>query len=228
MTVHEDLAEGIWDDIREDPEEAAAVFRVQKMHTGGDLDDEGLGSAYANSLGSSARFQPSRWPVHQTAAFAYLHALVGGGQVAYVPISTGGTPGPDADRIGNAELLRKTCRPFHAELDMTQNGADFDGTLEWAEKIRLERGMGSYYYENACQNTKQSRLTYLATTGASWAPLEVGDSWPSRTLMHLAQFGAVARWPYGSKFILLFVNFGWGPQGEVRSSWEDNSTADLT
>lgn len=229
MTVHEDLAEGIWDDIREDPAEVAAVFRTQKMHTSGQLDHDKLGSAYADSLGSSARFQPSRWPVHQTAAFAFMHALIGAGRVAWVPISTGGTPGPDADRTGNAALLQRTCPPFRAELDMTQNGADFDGVLNWDQPIRLERGTGAYYYEDSCSSTTQSRLTYLATASPSWAPLEVGDSWPSRTLMHLHQFGAVARWPYGSKFILLFTNFGWGAQGQVRvGGWDDNSPADLT
>jgi hypothetical protein len=228
VTIHEELAEGIWEDLRETPTEAAAVFSVQKLHTSGQLDNEQLGSAYADSLGSSARFSPSRWPVHQTAAFAYLHTLIGTGRVAFVPIDTGGAPGPDADRIGNAALLERTCPPFRAELDMTQNGADHDGALEWDQPIRLERSTGSFYYEDACASTTQSRLTYLATAGRGWAPLEVGDSWPSRTLLHLWQFGAVARWPYRSKHILLFINFGWGPQGEVRARWDDNSTADLT
>lgn len=218
MTVHEDLAEGIWEDIRDTPTEAAAVFRVQKMHTSGQLDHDKLGSAYADSLGSSARFRPSRWPVHQTAAFAFLHALIGAGKVAWVPISTGGTPGPDRDRTGNAALLQDTCPPFSAELDMTQNGADSDGTLDWDQPIQLERSTGAYFYEDGCRSTTQSRLTYLATVQPAWAPLEVGDSWPSRSLMHLAQFGAVARWPYGSKYILLFINFGWGPEGRARAA----------
>jgi hypothetical protein len=216
MTIHEDLAEGIWNDIREDPEEAAAVFRVQKLHTSGALHNKLLGNAYADSLGSSARFRPPRWPVHQTAAFAYLHALVGGGSVAYVPISTGGTPGPDSDRSGNARRLEDTFSPFKAELDMTQNGADFDGTLSWGETIRMERSTGAFYYENSCVEQRQSRLNYLTTCPPDWAPLEVGDSWPSRTLLHLLEFGAVARWPYGSEFILLFINFGWGPRAKAR------------
>lgn len=228
MTVHEELAEGIWDDIRDNPEDAAEVFRIQKRHITGAFDDEQLGSAYADSVGSSARFRPSRWPVHQTAAFAFIHSLIGGGKVAYTPISTGGAPGPDADRIGNAHLLEQTHPPFRADLDMTQNGADFDGTLKWDQPIHLGRSVGAFYYEDGCRNSGKTCLEYRATTGPSWAPLEVGDSWPSRTLMHLWQFGAVARWPYGSKVILLFINYGWGPQGRVRSRWDDNSTADLT
>lgn len=219
MTVHEELAEGIWDDIREDPAEAAAVFRVQKMHTSGSLDHEVLGSAYADSLGSSARFRPSRWPVHQTAAFAYMHALVGGGDVAYVPISTGGTPGPDADRAGNANLLKRTMSPFVADLDMAQNGADCDGSFEWGERINLHRSTGAFFYEDNCPKTFQSRLDYKTSYPPSWAPLEVGDSWPSRTLMHLWQYGAVARWPYGSEFILLFINFAWGDRAKALAKW---------
>ena len=38
-----------------------------------------------------------------------------------------------------------------------------------------------------------------------WAPLEVGYTRPSRTLLHLTEFGAVARWPYGHDVITLLV-----------------------
>jgi len=219
MTVHEELAEGIWEDIREDPSEIAAVFRVQKMHTSGILDHEVLGSAYADSLGSSARFRPSKWPAYQTAAFAYLHALVGSGDVAFTPIRTGGTPGPDADRVGNASLLKETLLPFTADLDMTQNGADADGRLDWGRRIFLPRSTGTFFYEDSCAKGHQSRLDFKASYHASSAPLEVGDSWPSRTLMHLWQYGAVARWPYGSRFILLFINYGWGDRAKSLAKW---------
>ncbi|WUD72110.1 hypothetical protein OG937_10630 [Streptomyces sp. NBC_00510] len=172
MTVHEDLAEGIWEDIRKQPEEAAAVFRVQNMHINGDLDQDVIRSAYADSLGSSARFRPARWPVYQTAAFAFLHALIGGGDVAYVPIRTGGTPCPDADRVGNAALLARTCPPFSAELDMGQNGADCDGTLRWDKTIELSRGTGAFFYQDNCRNRGQSRLECRTTYQPRSAPLE--------------------------------------------------------
>lgn len=211
MTVHEDLAEGVWEDIQEDPEAVAAMFRLRNRHIRGEMDEGGIhGTGYADALGSSARFQPKKWPLHQHAAFVKLHALIGAGDVTYTCISTGGTPGPDADRVGNAAKLAETHDRFEASLDMEQNGADADGTLSWSGPLRVSRPTGDFFYPSACRNVQQSILVCPAEVVEGSAPLEVGDSWPSRTLMHLVQYGAVARWPYGSKLIWLFLNFNRG------------------
>lgn len=116
-------------------------------------------------------------------------------------------PGPDADRIGNAEKLAKTHPRFEAVLDMDQNGADCDGTLSWTGPLRVSRPTGAFFYPSSCKNAEQSILVYGTEVAGRSVPLEVGDSWPSRTLMHLKQYGAVARWPYGSELIWLFLNF---------------------
>lgn len=208
MTVHEDMAEGLWEDIQESPEAVAAMFRLRNRHIRGEMDEGGIhGTGYADALGSSARFPPKKWPLAQHAAFVNVHALIGAGDVAITCISTGGVPGPDADRVGNAGKLEDTVAPFRAELDMHQNGADSDGEFRWDTPLKISRSTGAHFFPSACREETYSLVTYPITREAGWAPLEVGDSWPSRTLMHLHQYGAVARWPYGSKLIWLFINF---------------------
>ncbi|WP_409469044.1 hypothetical protein [Streptomyces sp. HC307] len=208
MTVHEDLAESVWQDIQKDHNAVAAMFRLRNRHIRGEMDEGGIhGTGYADALGSSARYRPEKWPLHQHAAFVELHALIGAGDVTYTCISTGGTPGADADRTGNAAKLAQTHDRFTAELDMCQNGADSDGTLSWSGPLRVSRPTGAFFYPSACRNAQQSILVYPTEVREGRAPLEVGDSWPSRTLMHLQQYGAVARWPYGSRLIWLFLDF---------------------
>jgi len=209
MTVHEDMAAGVLGDFLEDPDVMSTLARLRNRHIRGEMDEGGIwGSGYADSLGSSARFKPKQWPLHQHAAFLKLHALIGSGEVAYTCISTGGTPGPDRDRAGNAVLLGKTHPPFKAHLDMEQNGADSDGILTWDEDIRLIRPTGGFFYADNCKNTGQTLLSFPTTRKPGSVPLEVGDSWPSVTLMHLWRHRAVARWPYGSNLIWLFLNYG--------------------
>jgi hypothetical protein len=208
MTVHEDAAEALLQDIQLDEKATSAMLRLRNRHVQGDMDEGGiLGTGYADSLGSSARYAPNKWPLHQHAAFVQIHALIGAGDVAYTCISTGGTPGPDADRAGNARKLEDTLNPFQAELDMHQNGADSDGVVWWDEPLKISRSTGAHFFPSACRKETYSLITYPTMRDPGSAPLEVGDSWPSRTLLHLWEDGAVARWPYGSKLIWLFINY---------------------
>ena len=208
MTVHEDAAEALLQDIQQDEKATTAMLRLRNRHIQGGMDDGGiLGTGYADSLGSSARYAPNKWPLHQHAAFVQIHSLIGAGDVAYTCISTGGTPGPDADRVGNSRKLDDTIEPFRAALDMSQNRADSDGVLRWHEPLKISRSTGAHFYPSACRRGQYSLVTYPTIREPGSAPLEVGDSWPSRTLLHLWEDGAVARWPYGSKLIWLFVNY---------------------
>lgn len=211
MTVHEEVAERLLEKFQRSPEAVRTLIELRNRHIAGGLDEGGIwGSGYADALGSSSRFQPSRWPLHQHAAFLELHALIGSGRVAFTYISTGGAPGADADRKGNAAKLADTCHPFAAALNMTQNGAACDGRLRWSEPLEISRPTGSFFYEDACVRATQTPVMRPTVRAPGSAPLEVGDSWPSRTLMHLWQYGAVARWPYGSDLIWLFLSYGYG------------------
>jgi hypothetical protein len=209
VTIHEDLAEALWVRIQRDPDAVARMFELRNRHIDGEMLDEGIyGSGYADSLGSSARFRPEKWPPHQHAAFIAIHSMIGSGEAGFTCISTGGAPGADADRAGNAAKLAQTHSHFRADLDMGQNCADQDGVLSWAEPLHISRPTGQFFYPSPCKLDGQAPLVELTVGVAPRSvPLEVGDSWPSRTYMHLVQHGAVARWPYGSKLIWLFINF---------------------
>lgn len=213
MTVHEDAAEALLQDVLKDDKATASMLSLRNRHTQGDMDEGGvLRTGYADALGSSSRYAPRKWPLYQHAAFAQIHALIGAGDVAYTYISTGGRPGPDSDRTGNARKLEDTVAPFRAELDMQQNGADADGVLRWDVPLKISRSTGAHFFPSACRTGEYSLVTYPTVREPGSAPLEVGDSWPSRTLLHLWEDGAVARWPYGSELIWLFVNY-------ARVSW---------
>lgn len=218
MTVHEEAAKRLLEKYQRNPDAVRTLIELRNRHIDGELDEGGIwGSGYADALGSSSRFQPIRWPLYQHAAFLELHALVGSGRAAYTYIGTGGTPGADADRIGNAAKLAETCPPFEASLVMGQNGAAYDGHLRWGEELEISRPTGAFFYEDTCQQVTQTPLVRPATQAPGLAPLEVGDSWPSRTLMHLWQYGAVARWPYGSDLIWLFLSYDYGQGRQARS-----------
>lgn len=207
MTVHESAAESLLQDVLQDEKATNAMLKLRNRHTQGEMNEGGIyRTGYADSLGSSARYAPHKWPLYQHAAFAQIHALIGAGDVAYTSISTGGTPGSDADRVGNARKLDDTIKPFRAELDMTQQGADADGVLLWEEPLKISRSAGAHFYPSACRNAQYSPVTYPTVREPGSAPLEVGDSWPSRTLLHLWEDGAVARWPYDSELIWLFIH----------------------
>jgi hypothetical protein len=124
-------------------------------------------------------------------------------------ISTGGSPGSDVDRAGNAAKLALTHKRFTAELDIDQNGADCDGSLAWKGELEIRKPTGEFFFRHLCAQSTHAPLVVPSSVPGGWAPLEVGDSWPSRTLMHLWQYRAVARWPYGSSRIWLFLNLGW-------------------
>ncbi|MEV8057439.1 hypothetical protein AB0P37_13195 [Streptomyces antimycoticus] len=119
MTVHEDLAQGFLEDFQKEPSAMTALLELRDRHISGDMNEGDIyGTGYADALGSSARFAPKQWPLHQHAAFLELHALVGSGAVTYTCISTGGAPGADADREGNAAKLAQTHPRFTAHLDI--------------------------------------------------------------------------------------------------------------
>lgn len=207
MTIHKTAAEALLQDVLEDDAATKAMLKLRNRHTRGDMNEGGtLRTGYADALGSSARYAPTDWPLYQHAAFAQIHALIGAGDVAYTYISTGGLPGADSDRTGNASKLEDTVEPFRVELDMTQNGADSDGVLYWDEPLKISRSTGAHFYGNTCQPDQYGLVTYPTMREPGSAPLEVGDSWPSRTLLHLYEDGAVARWPYGSELIWLFIH----------------------
>lgn len=199
MTVHEDAAAAMLEELQEDPEGALTLARMSASLREG---------AYNRQLiawvGQTQR-DPAYWPTPQLAALIHVLDGLAHGRIVRRRIRVGATPGSDADRQGNAARLRGVDVPFHAQLDMSQNGADCDGTLSWDRPVNLWRALGvRMLHEEGLHGSLHAPYEVRP-----WrVPLEVGYTLPSRTVVHLLMEGAVARWAYEDKEICLLLDLG--------------------
>lgn len=137
-------------------------------------------------------FQNFREPVDIVCAhdFAQVWAMLQGGEIVTCQIQAE-PPHRDAFIAENNELL--THLPFPFEAEFIGGLGDDDGTLEWKAPIEMSavgRALGA---------------SFTRIVKPRGIPLEVGYTSATTTLFHLNQSGAVARWPYGHKFITALV-----------------------
>lgn len=195
MTFHEDAARGMIEDL--DPGDVERLTRLSS-----ELREGGYNRQLIAWVGQTQR-GPAYWPAHQVAALEYVLSGLVAGRIARRRIRVGAGPGPDADREGNAALLRKVEEPFHARVDMTQNGADSDGSFSWDGAINLWRVVGpGLLSEPGIYGALHAPFEVRPWT----APLEIGYTLPSRTMAHLMVEGVVARWAYDDDEICLLVD----------------------
>ncbi|MGW0311996.1 hypothetical protein [Streptomyces flavidovirens] len=197
MTVHEDAAHVLLEDLQADPVGASMLAQMTASLYEG---------AYSRQLiawvGQTQR-EPAYWPPHQVAALTHIVDGLAYGRIVRRRIPVGATPGPDADRRGNAAKLEGVSAPFHVKLDMSQNGADCDGLLAWDEPVNLWRALGvRVLHEKGLHGSLHAPFEVRPWT----VPLEVGYTWPSRTAVHLMMEGAVARWAYDDNEICLLLD----------------------
>jgi hypothetical protein len=169
---------------------------------------------YVAAIGQMFGTAPAGWPMEQVAAFAAVHMKICAGEIAQVLIGASGLDGgplSDSHRDGNTAKLTHLPSPFQVAVDLHQQAADQDGTLKWDAPIKMDSASGLVLLD-ACRNGVKHPVPIVATVAAGWAPLEIGSTMASRTLLHLLQEGAVARWPYGSDCIRLLVRHR-GPVG---------------
>ena len=186
-TLHEAAAKHLlqrWQAVPEGRDALAAIMDG--------LAEKRWSRPYMRAIGAVFRAPSSSrgWPLEQVAAFGELHARICKGLVGRALIGVEGRPGRDADREGNAVKLADLPPPFRAAVNPDQNLADQDGFLSWSTPIEVEAG-------SVCVTVPPGRV-----------PLEIGSTKPSRTLLHVAMDHGVARWPYASEDIHLFVNLG--------------------
>lgn len=212
MTVHRQGARDLLDRMLDHPGAARILadtrrrFKLPAGHPAA-FDD-----GYVAAIGQMFQTGPSWWPMEQIAAFAAVHTQICSGEVAQVLIGAEGLDGgphEDARRAENTARLAHLPSPFHAAVDALQHGADCDGALKWDAPIKADAASGAVLLDACRQGVKQP-VPIVATVASGWAPLEIGSTMASRTLVHLLEAGAVARWPYGSDFIHLLVRRG-GP-----------------
>ena len=162
--------------------------------------------AYINFIGQMwgpySKFE--KWPLEQQAAFVRVHAEICKGLISMVDIVVDQEPSKDKERHENQVKLSDLPHPFEAEVSPDQSGGDCDGTLWWTEPIRAERLIGVPFLPPCRLGAKQG-INIPHWVEPDFAPLEIGFTSASRTLLHLREQGAVARWPYGSNTIRLFL-----------------------
>lgn len=198
--LHVSMARSLLDERLADPDGPAMLRQTREGLVEGRWGDD-----YIDALGQDGRYGRGSWPLEQVEAFAVLHAMVYGGQVASIRIGAGGKPWRDMDREANAAALSRLPRPFTAYVDLDQNNSRGDGTLQWDEPIHISLATG-LIERSPDGSTFPIPLHGMIPPGS--AALEIGSSLASRTLTHLTIDGsAVARWPYGHSVIWLFVNF---------------------
>jgi len=141
------------------------------------------------------------YDIYDAYSFAQFHAAVNAGKIAHATIQLSGIPKSDHRKSANNKLLEGLRPPFVAQF--TGGSVDDDGTFLWDHSIELVK---------STSDNMMSVERVVVPSGR--VPLEVGYTTGSRTLLHLAQERGVARWPYGSCLIYLYLTIDgdlWSP-----------------
>ena len=129
-------------------------------------------------------------------AFSQLWMWRVAGELCICRVSVGSEPGPDHDKVGNQQKLTTGLpQDFLAEVRNGPGGGN-DGEFVWNRELQLTR---------TTLQPDESDKVELWPYAIGWSPLEIGYTKVERTLLHLYQEGTVARWPYGSKQVVLMA-----------------------
>jgi len=133
------------------------------------------------------------WAIGEVAALSDLIYHGRKGQIEIIGVDAGAAPLRDAKRAENRAVLTNLPLDITAEVyDSHHGGSDADGHLSIPAGLcavdLLESGVSS-------------------EPADAWEdiPLEIGYTDASRTLAHIWESGAVARWPYGSGTIYVLT-----------------------
>lgn len=124
--------------------------------------------------------------------FAMIDAWIQTGKVLTARLDVGYEPLPDKEIKANNAILQTLPWPFHAEFMGARSAQDRDdGYLKWTEPI--EFGQVIHTGEEVIETRSPRQVA-----------LEVGTTKADRTIYHIRE-GGVARWPYESFSIFLFM-----------------------
>lgn len=195
-TVHEQMAAKLMDQMLYSPSAAQVLAETRQGLRSGRMD-----AAYRDRIGQT-QHRAAYWPPEQAAAFLRVHTGLMSGEFAVALLEVGDMPAGDADRHVNAERLARVHPAFAARLDAEQSNAEGDGEVCWTAPIRAQRSAGRPLSGDVAPSPELT--THEVQPGC--VPLEIGLTFPSRTLMHLLKHGGVARWPYQSTVVALLLN----------------------
>lgn len=127
---------------------------------------------------------------------AWIHNKLMTGELLTVMVRADGPPRADCLREENNARLRALADPFRASVSLTQHYADSDGDLEWTEPV-----MGS---QTVWPDDDHPREQWVYVEPFS-VPLEIGTTKPTRTAWHINEGRGIARWPYDTDWITIYV-----------------------
>ena len=155
-------------------------------------DDEYLAYAFQLTQGNG--------DIYAAFCFAHLHSWIGIGKVLIADIEIGTGPGRDSEIDKNNQLLARLPAPFSGKF--WGNNDSCDGYVKWHKPIELGQ----------IDCTGREIVTVIPPRSV---PLEVGLTRPDTTIYHILREHGLARWPYGSKRIRLFVKNPQWPNSEA-------------
>src|ERR1035441_2899488 len=182
MSIHEILHRKEVDEAVEKPEERSFFYEVLAKLKAGYYDQEWVDVV----LQKWDRFC---YDIYDAAAFAKVWYALLDGEILHVKVGVGACPAPNDQTDENISRLAQLPAPFGTS--MLFGLADQDGFLFWRKPIRLAKSKSAEIVD------------YIELPAGGGAPIEVGYTQSSRTLMHLAEYGCIARWPYDQDYIIL-------------------------
>jgi len=183
-THHSDgLAIGMDTQIRKHPELAASICEARDKIMTCKYDPDFIRFVFQNHWNSVS--------MEDAFAFAVLWSWWLTGRLFIAKIDVGMEPSRDKHRDGNRLLLQALPGEFRADVWESINYCD--GTISWNAPIT----MFGHEWEG-----EQLRMVTREFPAAS-APLEIGTTASSRSLLHVFQSLSLARWAYGSRRVIL-------------------------
>jgi hypothetical protein len=138
-----------------------------------------------------------RYDIYDAYAFSQVHAQILTGEVAIILVNVGATPRGDKEVDYHNAILADS--PSYMFFGTFYGGlADQDGSFTWKSNVEFN----VHRYDGAAKKVRKPRTVSVAPRTV---PLEVGYTNGSRTMLHLGEEHGLARWPYGSGSITVFV-----------------------
>lgn len=137
------------------------------------------------------------YDIYDAYAFSQVHAQILTGKVAIMLVNVGATPRRDKEVDYHNAILADS--PSYMFFGTFYGGlADQDGSFTWKSNVEFNVKR----YDSTAKRVRKPRPVSVAPRTV---PLEVGYTKGSRTMLHLGADLGLARWPYGSEAITVFV-----------------------
>lgn len=142
------------------------------------------------------KWNGSGYDLYDTYAFCHVHRQLCSGSIASTRVGIGAMPRGDKEiEYHNSVLHKEESSLFFGEF--WGGLADSDGYLTWSKPLEFE--------VTKCSLTDDTIERTNVLIKPRRIPLEVGTTEGSRTMVHLGFEGGLARWPYGSDELYVYV-----------------------